>query len=45
MHSFLERRHPWVTNIKILPVETVVDCDFPWMSLMGLFQLPVPSTF
>ena len=35
--------HPQVANIKISPVESVGDCDFPWVSLMGIFLPPVHS--
>lgn len=43
MHSLLELWHPRIANIKISSVESVVDCDFPWMSLTVLAQEQVSS--
>lgn len=43
MHSLLELWHPQVAKIKIFPVESIVVCDFPWMSLMQPLQQQIFS--
>lgn len=44
MHFFLlEFWHTQIANIKLSFVKLIVDCDFPWMSLMELLQLLDPS--